>query len=150
MNTKSVSGYTVVNYGVNRGAGRKTEHKNGQLRIKADYDAPGTHDKIMAMIRRKNPGWCITGFAPAKPLAAKTCPSVDDAALGKSLAGATEVKYLYAVMKAQPWSSIKVIGYPITPPAEGPHRFIPMFYTREQAVAWCGGDDTHVAQMSTH
>jgi len=150
MKAKNVSGYLAINYGVNRGSGRKIEHKNGKLRIRGDFDADETHDRIKNLIAIKNPGWSITGYCPAKPLAAKHRPSVDDAASGKSLAGATEVKFFYAVMKVQPWSSIKVIGYPITPPPEGPHGFVPIFNTRDQAVTWCGGDDTHVVQMSTY
>ena len=30
---------------------------------------------------------------------------------------------------------------------EGPHGFIPIFFTREQAVAWAGGDE-HIARGS--
>ena len=46
MKAKTVSGYIVVNYGVNRGSGRKIEHKNGKLRIRGDFDAAETHDRI--------------------------------------------------------------------------------------------------------
>jgi hypothetical protein len=33
-------------------------------------------------------------------------------------------------------------------PEDGPHRFIPVFNTREQAVAWAGSDE-HVYAMTT-
>ena len=55
-------------------------------------------------------------------------------------------KIYWAVMKAQPFSSLVVSGYPLQYPTEGPHRFIPIFDTREQAVAWAGSDE-HVVEM---
>jgi hypothetical protein len=113
MKAKNVPGYIVVNYGVTRGAGQSTEYKNGKLRIKADYNDPKTHRKIMDRIHAKHPGWGVNGYAPAKPLAAKPRPSVDAAASGKSLAGTTEVKYFWAVMKASQWSALTVAGYPM-------------------------------------
>lgn len=49
---------------------------------------------------------------------------------------------LWAVMKAHPWDSITTAhGIPLMCPPEGPHRFIPVFDTREQAVAWAGTDE---------
>ena len=54
---------------------------------------------------------------------------------------------LWAVMKAHAWDSITTAhGIPLMCPPEGPHRFIPVFDTREQAVAWAGTDE-HVAML---
>ena len=50
-------------------------------------------------------------------------------------------------MKALAWDSITTAhGNPLMCPPEGPHLFIPVFTTREQAVAWAGSDE-HVAMM---
>lgn len=150
MKAKNVSGYIVVNYGVNRGKGRKIEHKNGKLRIRGDFDTDETHDRIKNLIAIKNPGWSITGYCPAKPLAAKPRPSVDHVASGKSLADATEVKLFYAVMKAQSWSALSALGLPLEPEdrENGPCRFIPVFDSREAAIAWDGSEE-HVREMRT-
>jgi hypothetical protein len=54
---------------------------------------------------------------------------------------------LWVVMKALAWDSITTAhGNPLMCPPEGPHLFIPVFTTREQAVAWAGSDE-HVAMM---
>lgn len=150
MKAKTVSGYYVVNYGVSRDFDGRFKTKNGSLQLKGDYDAPATHELIMSIIRRRHRGWSITGYCPAKPLAAKSRPSVDVAASGKSLAGAAEVKYFYAVMKIQPWSSLTVGAFKLIPPPDGPCGVIAVFDTREQAIKWCDGDAAHVAQMSTY
>jgi hypothetical protein len=55
-----------------------------------------------------------------------------------------EVKYFWAIMKAQSWSSMTINGIEVAAQPEGPHRFIPVFNTREQAVAWNGGEDNVV------
>lgn len=39
------------------------------------------------------------------------------------------------------------LGIPVHAPKEGPHGFIPLFFTREQAVAWAGGDE-HIAELT--
>ena len=52
----------------------------------------------------------------------------------------------WAVMKVLPWDHILAHGYPLRCPTEGPQRFIPVFDTREQAVAWAGSDE-HVAML---
>lgn len=54
---------------------------------------------------------------------------------------------LWAVMKVYEWDSIEAAGFTLQCPADGPHRFIPVFNTRAQAVAWAGSDD-HVAMLS--
>ena len=150
MKAKTVSGYYVVNYGVNRGSGRKIEHKNGKLRIQGDFDADETHDRIKNLIAIKNPGWSITGYCPAKPLADTNRPSAGTVASGKSLAGPAEVKFFYAVMKVQPWSSLTVGAFKLIPPPDGPCGVIPVFNTREQAVKWCDGDERHIVKMETY
>lgn len=54
---------------------------------------------------------------------------------------------LWAVMKAHTWDSLEAAGFPLRSPLEGPHRFIPVFNTREQAVAWAGSEE-HVAMLT--
>lgn len=57
----------------------------------------------------------------------------------------------WAVMRAYSWSSISLPAlHSITLRAdfEGPHRFIPVFDTREQAVAWNNGSDVDVREMT--
>lgn len=59
-------------------------------------------------------------------------------------------KYYWAVMKMNSWDSLTVMGLPVGTLKEGPHRFIPVFETREQAVAWDNGSDKYVAMLTTH
>ena len=56
---------------------------------------------------------------------------------------------LWAVMLAHTFekSLTGPMGLPVRAPAEGPHGFIPLFFTREQAVAWAGGDE-QVAELT--
>jgi hypothetical protein len=54
---------------------------------------------------------------------------------------------MWVVMKAHTWENIEVMGMSIRPPPDGPQRFIPMFDTREQAVAWDGSDE-HVVMVA--
>jgi hypothetical protein len=49
-------------------------------------------------------------------------------------------KSLWAVMRAHSWGSIAINGTSLVAPPEGPHRFIPVFETRNQAVTWHGSD----------
>lgn len=37
----------------------------------------------------------------------------------------------------------------MTAPKDGPHHFIPVFDTREQAVAWAANDETHVYALES-
>lgn len=59
---------------------------------------------------------------------------------------AREQKPMWAVMKAHSWGSIQAMGFPLSAPAEGPHRFIPIFNTKKQAVKFAGSAK-HVAQL---
>ena len=64
-----------------------------------------------------------------------------------AVSGAAPCSALWVVMKAQPWDALSVgAGWPLRAPDEGPHRFLPVFNTREQAVKWAGGDD-HVVMV---
>jgi len=47
----------------------------------------------------------------------------------------------WVVMKVYAWRTIKAQGFPLQSPSEGPHHFIPVFNTKEQAVAWAGSDE---------
>lgn len=48
---------------------------------------------------------------------------------------------LYAVMRAIAWDGIQAGGFPMKAPPDGPQRFIPVFDTREQAVAFAEDGD---------
>lgn len=64
-----------------------------------------------------------------------------------SIAGEAGVN-LWAVMKAQSWDSLSVWnGLPLRAPKEGPHKFIPVFNTREQAVAFDESEE-HVVMLT--
>jgi len=53
-------------------------------------------------------------------------------------------------MKSHNWSSITVLnGIPVVPPPEGPHGFIPVFNTKEEAIAWDNGSEEDVKQLET-
>jgi len=52
---------------------------------------------------------------------------------------------LYVVMKAYSWSSVTAGGMPMMSPPEGPQRFMPVFNSREQAVAWDNGCEDNIS-----
>ena len=55
---------------------------------------------------------------------------------------------LWAVMCSHTWKEVSTsTGIPVHGPAEGPHGFIPLFFTRKQAVAWAGSDK-HVRELT--
>lgn len=57
---------------------------------------------------------------------------------------------MFAVMKAHKWSAVHIAGdVPLAAPDNGPQRFIPIFDTREQAVAFTEGDETHIVKLET-
>lgn len=58
------------------------------------------------------------------------------------------VRRFWCVMKAHGWDGLTVAGIPMQAPKEGPQRFIPVFDTREQAVAWAGTDE-HVYALES-
>lgn len=51
----------------------------------------------------------------------------------------------YAVMRAIAWDGIEVHGFPMQSPPDGPQRFIPVFDTEEQAVAFASDGDRIMA-----
>ena len=60
----------------------------------------------------------------------------------------------WCVMKAFQWSTFEIasnhpliLKQPVTMPEGGPQRFIPVFDTREQAVAFEDGDETFVQEL---
>ena len=55
----------------------------------------------------------------------------------------------WCVMKAHGWQNLSVSGIAMAAPKEGPQHFIPVFDTREQAVAWSGNDETHVYALES-
>lgn len=52
----------------------------------------------------------------------------------------------WVVMRAHEWSSITVGGYPLSAPTGGPCRFLPVFSTRAEAIAFAGTPE-HVAEL---
>lgn len=53
----------------------------------------------------------------------------------------------WAVMRAYAFDSLTVLnGVPLQTPPQGPHFFIPVFNTREQAVAWHNSED-YIAEL---
>ena len=54
---------------------------------------------------------------------------------------------LWAVMFAHKFEKCMTgpMGMRVKVPSDGPQGFIPLFYTREQAVAWAGGEEQVVA-----
>lgn len=47
----------------------------------------------------------------------------------------------YAVMRAIAWEGIEAGGIPMASPPGAPQRFVPVFDTQEQAVAWASDGD---------
>lgn len=60
-----------VNYGIHHKL--QGRHRNGTMRIKGDWADDATHDKIKAIIRRRHPGWNITGWCLANTPNEKLC-----------------------------------------------------------------------------
>lgn len=52
----------------------------------------------------------------------------------------------YMVMSAFLWSSIEP---PVSMDPGGPQRFIPVFDTKEQALAWLDGDESEIRELIT-
>ena len=50
----------------------------------------------------------------------------------------------WVIMKLHKWDSLTVWGIPTSTPKEGPHGFIPVFDTREQAVAFNSGSEANI------
>ncbi len=68
------SAFLRINYGINRRLrGRRFEHQNGKMRVNGDWSDNATHEKIIAIILRRHPGWRITGWCPAPPKRTKAC-----------------------------------------------------------------------------
>ena len=58
------------------------------------------------------------------------------------------VRRFWCVMRAYGWANLSVAGIEMAAPKEGPQHFIPVFDTREQAVAWAGTDE-HVYELES-
>jgi hypothetical protein len=54
---------------------------------------------------------------------------------------------MWAVMKAYSWESLEVMGLSLRAPAHGPCKFIPLFETWAQAVAFDDGCEDHVREI---
>jgi hypothetical protein len=55
---------------------------------------------------------------------------------------------LWAVMKRYSWDCVTVQGTELRSPKDGPHFFIPLFETREQAVKWADGNDERIYEVT--
>lgn len=67
----------------------------------------------------------------------------------KAVGSGPLVRRFWCVMKAHGWQNLSVAGVAMAAPKEGPQRFIPVFDTREQAVAWSNNDETHVYALES-
>jgi len=54
------------------------------------------------------------------------------------------VSAMFAIMKALSWDALSVGGFPLQCPPEGPHKFIPVFDTWEQASEWIADQDLRI------
>ncbi len=57
-----------ITYGIKRPRpdnkfGHNVEHKNGQLEIDGEWETEATRKAIITEIKKKHPGWTITGFS---------------------------------------------------------------------------------------
>ncbi len=56
-----------INYGINRKNEKgKTEHDNGHIKLNVGWGNDKDHAEIRDAIRKKHPGWMITGYAIGK------------------------------------------------------------------------------------
>ena len=60
----------------------------------------------------------------------------------------SEPKQMWAITKAIAWDSIYVRGYPLHAPKEGPHRFIPLFDSKEAALVWNDGIEDNIQKVT--
>lgn len=56
----------------------------------------------------------------------------------------------WVVMKRYTLASLEVHGIALSSPPDEPQAFLPLFETKEQAVAFEDGDDTYVREMRTN
>lgn len=53
-----------INYGINRKiTGKRLQHENHSFNLNGSWDDEEFHDRIRDEIKRKHPGWSITGYA---------------------------------------------------------------------------------------
>jgi hypothetical protein len=56
---------------------------------------------------------------------------------------------MWAIMKVQDWGNVTTAqGIRLMAPPDGPHAFIPVFATREQAIKW-NGAEANIAEVET-
>ena len=53
----------------------------------------------------------------------------------------TNPKRFWVVMKAYDFNALSIGGFELSPPPSGPHRFLPAFNTKAEAVAFEGSDE---------
>lgn len=58
-------------------------------------------------------------------------------------------KEMWCVMKVHKWNHLQVGGYKVSAKQIGSSGFIPVFDSRELAVAWDDGSDEHVFRLAT-
>lgn len=57
-------------------------------------------------------------------------------------------KALWVVMRAHSWSSVTFAGIECPTPKEGPHRWLPVFDSKEAAIEW-HGSEADIIQLTT-
>jgi hypothetical protein len=55
----------------------------------------------------------------------------------------------WVVMKMQDWDSLSVLGTSLFPPEGGPCKFIPVFNTKKEAIAFDNGSRLHIRKIET-
>ena len=58
-------------------------------------------------------------------------------------------KRWFVVMRAHEWSTLSFLGMPMQAAPNGPHRFLPIFNTREEAIAHENGSAEYVREIET-
>ena len=61
--------------------------------------------------------------------------------------GASAGSTAWIVLRAWPFSAMTIAGRPAKTEPGGPERFIPVFNTRAEAVAWYGKDDDSIRPL---
>ena len=79
---------------------------------------------------------------------AKNTKNTKASRTAKAVGSSPLVRRFWCVMKAHGWQNLSVAGISMQAPAEGPQHFIPVFDTREQAVAWAGTEE-HVFALES-
>jgi len=104
---------------------------------------------LKGMTKWENP---VAGMGPATFMRLKRWSNEvdDEPEMAMTPAKPEDHKTLWAVLKMLDWSSLSVAGMTLVPPHSGPIGFIPIFRTREQAVAWSNGKEENIRKITVN